>query len=275
MARAPQEIAYREAVVTFLDILGFSDLVQNRSAQEISDSVEQVRSFAGARTDGDEDFEIGRPRAVNFSDSVIRIRHFDDDYGIGVLFHEILAMVHAQADLANRGIFVRGGITVGRIHADARNVFGPAFVRAYELESTFANFPRIITDPEVFSILRHDSRLRAHDDVADEIHYIRCIMRRGEDGLWFVDYLKSIRAEMDFPERYSDFLATHRAHVVEGAQNATSSLKILQKYLWLASYHNQICSETDQDHSLRITRYDIPNLETMDDISANIREERT
>jgi hypothetical protein len=52
--------------------------------------------------------------------------------------------------MAVMGFYIRGGLTVGSlIHIRNKIVFGPALNRAYELESRYANFPRIILDPNV------------------------------------------------------------------------------------------------------------------------------
>ena len=197
----------------------------------------------------------------------MRYFDFDDGEGHGAIFYEALNLVHAQADLINQGVFVRGGMTAGPIYAEGTNVFGPAFVRAYELESNFANFPRIVVGPEVFRELRSNNRLA--EDVPHDVHYLRRLLRRGDDGLWFIDYLKSIRREMDDPQGHPDFVLRHKAMIVTNAAKAVS-LRTLQKYLWLATYHNQVCNELYQAPELLVLQSDMPSLELLTDVAQGI-----
>lgn len=51
------------------------------------------------------------------------------------------------------GWLVRGGITIGDFYIDDTIVWGPALLRAYELEDKLAIYPRIILDETVTSVL--------------------------------------------------------------------------------------------------------------------------
>lgn len=48
--------------------------------------------------------------------------------------------------LVEYGLMMRGGIATGELHHDHQVVFGPALVRAYELENTRAIYPRVLID---------------------------------------------------------------------------------------------------------------------------------
>ncbi len=41
---------------------------------------------------------------------------------------------------------MRGGISVGHLYHDPKYLFGPAFIKAYDLESKIAKTPRIINE---------------------------------------------------------------------------------------------------------------------------------
>lgn len=140
-------------------------------------------------------------------------------------------LVRAQTNLIAQGVLVRGGISHGEVHHDGGVVFSPAFVRAYDLESQFANFPRIVLGPELFQGLRSDPRMRAeHHDLEDEIHYQSQLLRRGDDGFWFIDYLFAARHELDEPAEYPDLLVAHRDLVIKQALPAPASSRVLQSF---------------------------------------------
>ena len=219
--------------------------------------------------------EVNRTKAIAFSDSIVRVRYYDAEYNEGSLFHELIALVHMQAELANSGVFVRGGVSIGDIFLEENEVFGPALVRAYDLESQYANAPRIIIGPEVFHEFRQNRKLRAeHHDLADEIHYIKQLVRRGDDGMWFVDYLKAIYSELDNPNSmYPAFLGRHRDFIVQHATGIPLRGRILPKYLWLAEYHNLVCNELGNGAmDLLVAPEQLSGMEMFPEVSAYIRD---
>lgn len=254
--------AYRPAVITFIDILGFSDLVaKSENPQRIRDILRRLASFA-ANT-GDLEYETDETAAVVFSDSIIRVRFLDGRYRSGALFQEVLKLLHVQGEMLTDDVLLRGGLTVGMIHVEGQLAFGPGFIRAYQLESEFANYPRIVIGPEVFKALRESDQLvAAHHDLADEIHYQRRMLKRGDDGLWFIDYLHGIKGEMDDPEEHPALVEQHRALIISSANAAPANSRVLQKYLWLAGYLNDVAERLSRP-DLKITQTEIPALEAL------------
>jgi hypothetical protein len=265
-------LSYRPSIVTFIDILGFRSIVDRMPAHDIYEIVKRVQRHAGST---DEEAvresglieEINWTRCVFFSDSVVRVRPVDAKYRDGSLYYEILDLVHAQAELAHQGVFIRGGLTIGDIHQGNDVIFGPAMVRAYDLESSFSNYPRIVIDPDVFKALRTDPRLRAeHHDVAEEMKSINRLVRNGDDGLYFIDYLGASRDEMDGPETFPAYLAEVKNHIVSQAVSAAKKLAVLQKYLWMAKYLNAVAAKyTDcsSNSQVLITSKDIPEMSAL------------
>jgi hypothetical protein len=152
---------YRTAIVTFVDILGFRELVRSRDALQLFDLIQEIRSTAGQGDEppGGDSSEINWTRVHAFSDSVVRVRTYDSDFREGALFYELLDLVHAQTELAGKGILIRGAMTAGQIYTSADLAFGPAFVRSYDLESSLANYPRIVIDPQLIrAVRRRDCR---------------------------------------------------------------------------------------------------------------------
>lgn len=271
MSDAPT-VPYRPAVITFLDILGFRERVASSSdATEIRRILTRLRSFAdvGRAIDppeavGGDEFEV--TRSIAFSDSVVRIRFIDTPYRSGALFHEILGLVHVQTEMMADDVLVRGGITVGEVYLEGDMAFGPGFNRAYDLESQFANAPRIVVGAEAFAALRTDPRLLAVDHTPEEdIAYIRRMLRRGDDGLWFIDYLQAMRGELDNPEFHPDLVAQHRALILEGINSSSPQSRVFQKYLWLAHYLNDVVRQCGLPETLLLAQSDIPALDALDD----------
>jgi len=169
---ATQSFPYRRAIVTFIDILGFREIVAQRSSDEIGEILEQLRGIA---SDGNEGvvLEAGLAASLAFSDSVVRVCPVDTQRKTGAVFYELLSLVFAQAHLAARGVFLRGGVTIGNIFFDqeTKMIYGPALVKAYDLESNFAIYPRIVLDPELIKAHRLEPALRGG------IRYLRIGLR--------------------------------------------------------------------------------------------------
>lgn len=262
-------LAYRKSIVTFIDILGFKSTVDRIPAYAIYDILKTFKKHAGA-TDEEvvREFDLVKKinwtRCVFFSDSVVRIRPLDSEHRDGSLFYEILDLLHAQWSLANQGVFIRGGLTIGEVHQDSDMLFGPALIQAYNLETSCAKYPRIVIDPAVFRAFRNDHDLRAgHHNLSQDIAFINKLIRQGDDGLYAIDYLGAIRGEMDFPEAFPDYLAEVKKQIVSQAGAAAGKHSILQKYLWMAKYLNEVSSKyTDcaTNDRVTITADDIPEM---------------
>ena len=124
------EPEYRQALVSYVDILGFRDLLtsQEQSPAEIRRTVVEVQRHL---THDYEDFEELASSVVDiaFSDTLPLVRYLPEpgEPRIGVLFHEVNHLLLAQAALLSKGILIRGGITLGGVFVDkAKEVwFGP------------------------------------------------------------------------------------------------------------------------------------------------------
>lgn len=239
------ECEYRPAIVTFLDILGFKEIIAQRSAKEVEEIVRLVRFHAGSEDEENYIYGLAEhnwTRNVFFSDSVVRVRPYDSEYSEGSLFHEILDLVHAQAELSRMNVFVRGGVTVGKIRCRDNVLFGPAMNRAYELESIKAIYPRIIIGEEVLEQWVEDKRLRNADHNIDyEISFLEGMIAE-DDGVYFVDYLRGFDGEADTEDDYRKLLETHKKHTVN-AINKSKNKKVKSKYKWLSGYHNGVVSK--------------------------------
>lgn len=244
--RRPRRLAYKKAVVTFLDVLGFRDLVLRQPRAEISNTLDLFQSFsapnsaAGVRG-------INEPYAMVFSDSVIRVRPINTQknrrYPIGLLFHELLDLLLAQGELVAKGILVRGAVTVGDIAVERPKIFGPGFIEAYDWESRIAKYPRIVISDVALTALETDPLLRAvHHDLAEEQDSVFEMLSQADDGIWFIDYLRRFPEELDRESDHRPFLEQHR-DLIRTAGKMLAAARYhpaAEKYVWLARYHNAV-----------------------------------
>lgn len=239
MTTRRRPVNYERSILTYIDILGFSELISNKSAGDISRAIRVVREAAEPRRFKGAFKEIPEADFRNFSDlCIIRkvIAKKDKFPASGEVFSQILHMVHVQTNLLfDEGILLRGGITVGDVALSYGQLFGPAVVRGYALESQVARFPRVVVGEEVLRELRNDPALWVHDPEYD-LEATKNLLRRDFDGEYFVDYLRIIEQELDDRSEYPALLDQHDEFIKRGLRRYKQSASILAKYKWLREY---------------------------------------
>ena len=246
---------YEECIVTFIDILGFRNLIGQSSAAGIRKILRIFREHAKPYDDGDcadphERRTMSEVRLEIVSDAVVRARTIHTNYKDGALFHELLDLVFIQSLCLDAGILLRGALTIDYMHVgrDLEGpVFGPGLVKAYLMEEREAVYPRIIIDEAVMERFPKDKALwKEGHDQAQEDRYVRDLIKEDEAGLAFVDYLRAIKTELENYSGYLRFLEGHRDVVRQGLSAATQR-EVRRKYAWLRNYHNrQIEQEMDR-----------------------------
>lgn len=247
--RQPGE-GYEPSIVSFIDVLGFRNLLATRHAHDIRDIMLRLREFTSP-----DQFETlrrmkdarlySRAFADSVSDAVVRVRVFDTQYRDGAFFHELLDLLHAQIQCVGSGVVIRAGVTIGDAHVGLGGkgpVFGPAMVRAYEIETHEAVHPRIVVDQAAYDAFLSDTRLRKEDhSIEMEAGYVDKLLRVDADGTRFIDYLAGSESEFDHPGSYFQFLE-HHADLVR-SKLATTSGAVRAKFEWLADYHNSVVAQ--------------------------------
>jgi hypothetical protein len=269
--------SYQKSIVVFLDILGFKDKIQRsgsdpRKVQAIYRMLHEAQEVASF-------FEKRKAKALRslkkdfqsrmFSDTIV-ISHpeISDDLfriiaGI-VMSFQMLTIIH--------GSFLRGAVVFGDLYKRRDVIFGPAIIRAYEMEH-LAVWPRVIIDPSVLD--KPSQGLRS-------AHFLL----RDEDGLPYMDYLKEafmrhLVLRQRFKRRVTkpeSLLLKHRQAILKAMniEGDKSNLNILTKYHAVAVYHNRVIDEIF-DFSLsgiqeRFRNLDLPE-ELMEAVVAEVRRE--
>jgi hypothetical protein len=135
------QIDYSDKYVAFIDMLGFKQLVQSfrtnhRRLEEMHEVLERLKERE--RRDS-----IRSCKITAFSDSIIVSANTDSLSDLIHLCGEL------QANMLVQGILLRGGVSKGLTFHNDGIVYGEGLIRAYELESGFANYPRIVVDHEI------------------------------------------------------------------------------------------------------------------------------
>lgn len=149
-------------MTTFLDILGFAELIRSTPAPKIAEVLEELRQANVTHSDQYHDWLKSINAAYNLitvSDSTFRAILFDPHVEpspspVVHLAYEIKNLLLIQRSLIEKAILLRGGISDGDLYMTESVVFGPALVSAYHLESKFAVYPRIAIAPSLIRLLQ-------------------------------------------------------------------------------------------------------------------------
>jgi hypothetical protein len=228
----PKPVNYKKSIISYIDILGFRELIQSKSAGEISkilrilaESVEPHRLLNSERT-----------RFTKFSDTIIRSTAFSERKPQTFLF-ELRHILHSHIALIPQGIIVRGAVTIGDVVQSWRVVYGQGVVRAYELESKNDSAPRIIIDTVALEKLR---LVLEKEGLDVELN----ALIRTEHSVTYLDYLRACEVELNVPEQeYPWFLGLHRDLIRSCLRKYGDRPGVLQKYEWLKVYHNRTLVE--------------------------------
>lgn len=148
------KINYSNYCIAYLDILGFKNIVNTELASTIHEIFSKVRLAKKMISGGTKETDIfceirKKTKFYFFSDSIVCAIPMDEPIAFEMVASNCMLLQHA---LWAKGlqVWIRGAITLGNLYCGQSEVFGPALVEAYMLESTVAKYPRIIMTEETY-----------------------------------------------------------------------------------------------------------------------------
>ncbi|WP_265938989.1 hypothetical protein [Bacillus thuringiensis] len=246
------------SAVCFVDILGFSQLVQEsfdggrgnellkRLHQTVTNNINELRpqeEYLGVLKAFTDNIVIGRPI------------YEDGESQLGSIFLEFAAY---QLSLTLEGFFVRGAVSVGEYYGDDEFAFGPALLESYHLESKEAINPRIILSNAVVDLVKEHVGYYAEGWAPQ----IRDLLKDNSDGKYFINYLEAAMGERG-PEDYEfafSILRKHKQIIEMNLNKYKDDTKIHLKYEWVAKYHNYFATfNFNKEHSRELQINSVPD----------------
>ncbi len=221
------EIAFSDCIIAYIDILGTSSILE-----ETPENYLQIISTVYSSTKN----IIAKMNSDNLfgTDTVLKHRSFSDnivfaiEYSKETLLEKTFYMIEFislfQFLLTKKHIFIRGGICYGKIHINSLYVTGEGLVKAYNLESKNAFYPRVIVEKDLASKIF----LKNKETTADQ----NASLIVDSDNYSFLNYLKYANENRDIQEHYN-FLANNAIKC--------NDEKKKQKNDWAILYHNSFC----------------------------------
>lgn len=238
------KVSYENRFIAFLDILGFKNWVDKTVDDE--DVFNTIKSGIDYISREREELYHGRYSDIRINDKEISV--FSDSIVIsyamdrGSLFYVLMDLVFICVNLNSKGIFVRGGVTYGKLYHKNHECFGPAMVKAYELEQKYAIHPRIIVEPEVVRKgLENPGPANTPQHEAEYLNKLLC--KCDDEDYFYLDYLSQYD-EFDYEEQYIDLIIKVRKYIIDNIKHNKNNEHVLKKYIWFAEYYNKVVEAT-------------------------------
>ena len=163
---------YQQKYVAFLDMLGFSNLVQQSGSDpsahaRVLEAIERLKETA---CDNPKTGMI----STYFSDCIV----LSCDRSPRGLNDMLRSLTMIAENLLVVDVLVRGGLAMGAMHHDRQLMFGPAMLDAYRMESKEVGHPTVLIAPEVQADIKAAGLepYMVRDDGEAEHHYLHYLI---------------------------------------------------------------------------------------------------
>lgn len=230
------EITYKEKdfsdrLVAFIDILGFTKLIQ----QDKTSCLRSINLINGILSHVLNVLKEDRGTVLStklFSDCIcVSCKNTKEN-----LFSILYELAFIQFYFSTEGIFLRGALSSGNHFENKRMIFSQGLVKAYEMEQS-AIYPRIIVNKELINQIQTD--YNSYFPIYVEFKKTELIIK-SPDGHFFIDYLNLLHEE---GMEHEDVLLTHKKSILKNIHQNIDDFHILEKFRWLVEYHNFKCNE--------------------------------
>ncbi len=232
----PPPIEYSHSLVTYYDILGFREVVENRSALEIGGMLTSLTNRI--RYDPKVQAKYGI-ETIAFSDTFIRSYRITDEAPLSKFIKaELFAVALSQLGLLSSGVFLRGCIGIGDLYSRNGTVFGPALVSGHRISEEVAFYPRVVIDPNALHEIR--ASFEATPPPTTKWEELGTMLRKDVDGIYYVDYLRAYPLSCQL-------YALHRKLIIANSAKHDFLDSTSAKINWLAHYHNSTVGDVAEE----------------------------
>ena len=227
---------YTQYYLAFLDLLGFKEIVKNRSCSEIVNIFEEIKKqyvIGKSESENSTSIPVIPPENIMYyimSDSICIYIKDDVKNALPVLLGLCLGFQLRMLSFSTP-VLVRGSIAHGGLYSDQRVLFGPALVEAYQREEKLARYPRIIIPKHIID---------EHEEVIMHTFAASGFLYPEQDGFYVTNYL-SVLCGQKFRQHDRDNLI----QFVKDKLKTAIDPSIREKYLYLEGWLNYHMNNQD------------------------------
>lgn len=225
----------------YLDILGFKEKIESDDRSYFAKYLQTLNSELQNIDKKYDYFDESRRRfeIKIFTDNFVIGQPWGNEHGeieLSYLF-DILSLM--QLNFAKSDVFIRGAISISDLFMNENVVLGPALIEAYNLESKYALYPRIIISESVNEVIKKHFTYYAEPNHSPQ----NKILLKDIDGKIFLNYLYCLFYDNGFTiSEIRKELKLHKTIIQDNLTKYENNYKVFDKYAWSANYHNYFCS---------------------------------
>jgi hypothetical protein len=223
----------------FLDVLGFSARTRESYLDGSHDSLLQEfhETFAQVTAELKKQTTSSPLYYKSFSDNVLlAVPRYSSDME-SEFGNILIATSEYQFQMALKGFFVRGGLSVGPLFIDDNSVYGEALIAAYELESKVAVNPIVVLSDDTAKLVNKHLTYYAGEWAPQR----RSLLVNSDDR-YFINYLdECILETYEGWELDIESLSLHRDRIQYSLAKYAEKPSVFAKFSWLSAYHNYFC----------------------------------
>jgi hypothetical protein len=230
---------HRTSYCAFLDVLGFSERISQSFKSGKGDDLLQEfhallkKQIASIEKDTNESLLYFKSLTDNI---ILAHPRFSED--LESEFGFILwSISEYQFAMAQRGFFIRGGLSIGPLFVDSNSVYGPALLEAHHLESKVAVNPIVVLSDDTMELVLRHIRYYGEKERSPQNRSVLV----NSDGRFFINYLSECYLEDGYEEINWNALRVHKERVEAALTEYSAAPTIFAKFSWLSAYHNHFC----------------------------------
>ncbi len=233
----------QKAIVLHADILGFSKIIEKSLNETNSETLNNLKASLGQSVNALKGMKhvITSNITLNyklFSDNLYASFGYDqDDESFSDAFEAciVFSRVYYESMLEKK-LPIRGGISFGHDYSDENMIFSHALVKAYNLESEKAIYPRIVIDQELIDTVKG-----TYKSSNAFFKIINNSIIKDQEKIYFInpcgltkDFMSEIDASLveELNKEYIQKRIKFARSVIFSLDNDLDK-KIIEKYKWL------------------------------------------
>lgn len=227
---------YSRCYFAFLDLLGFKEIVKNKSCSQIVDIFNEAKKQYIIREilDDESAIPVIPPSDIHYyimSDSICI--YIQDSYENALPVLSWLCLNFQVRMLClETPVLARGAIVRGNIYEDSNVLFGPAMVEAYERSEKLAHVPRVIITNDLYNeITNHTYKV-----------ILDGFMHQEQDGFYVINYIEYFcmhNSTLDYRENVQSYLNK----IINASLDQSVREKYLYVKMWMEYYMKQKASD--------------------------------
>lgn len=230
------KIIYEKYVVGYIDLLGVHELLKNDDGEALNKLNHLYNRLLRYTNQHDDFFKLNDVKVKIFSDNIIIASKIDEDINESAKKVITLLKIFQNEALFQFGWLLRGGVFMGDLYIDDVFTIGNGLISAYYIESSIANYPRVVIDKALIENIDMNEFI---------MPYGLEVIYQDFDNEYFINFLSLFNRDSIFRE------CTRLKQAFITLTIDEQNIKNKQKYNWLISYTSRILEWVDQNLKIK------------------------